>query len=198
MTRRWIVWVAAAVLGCGEPAEEPVTYGDTDRAVVVQVWAADSSYDAEFMKGQDSTRHVRLGRSQSWPVGQAQRSTSPNETRADYIRLFPGDRAVATAVPVAEPAYYDLFAAMVLDPSVTPAQLTNADTVRRLSQEGFDMPAGWTFDSIPGGEALRDQANLSGMEELVFFQNPDGTYPRVLLVPLNVVAPLRTHVRRPR
>lgn len=196
MKQRWICWAAAAAAcGCGDSADEAAAYGETDRAVVVQVWVADSAYDAEFMKGQDTTLQVRLGRSQSWPVGQAQRSTSPNDTRPDYFRLFPGSRATASTPPSAEAVYYDLYAAIVLDTAVTPEEITSADAVRHLSGQRFALPDAWTFDSIPGGEALRDQLNLSGMEELIFFQNPDGSYPRVLLMPLNVVAPLRTHRR---
>lgn len=195
MRRFLLISLAAGLLACESAQEAPmVTYGETPTAVVVRVWIADSAYDLEFVRATDTTRDARLGRTKSWLVGAATIGMSPLPQRPDYYAVFPGEGAdVATERPGSQVIQYDLYAATVLDPAVPDSALRSVPAILQYSNENFRIPPGWTFDSIPGGAALSDQINLSGMEELVFFRNPDGTYPRVLVMAMNVSVPVRRH-----
>jgi len=185
--------LAAGISACGERAQEQpkVTYGATATAVVVPVWVADTAYDLEFVRAADTTRDVRIGRSRRWLLGAATIGMSPLPERPDYYAVFPGDRAVATERPGTVAIQFDIHAAVVLDPSLSPADLRSAGDILRHANETFRMAPGWSIDSIPGGSALQDELNLSGMQELAYFANPDGTYPRILIMAQNVTAPLR-------
>lgn len=194
--RRFLLLALVTVLSaCESVQEEPaVTYGATPTAVVVRVWVNDSAHAYEFVRAADTTRDARIGRTKSWIVGAATIGMSPLPERPDYYAVFPtGGGDVATEEVGSQTIQFDLYAAAVLDPDVAAADLHSARAILAHSNESFNMPRGWTFDSIPAGEALRDQVNLSGMEELAFFRNPDGTFPRVLIMAMNVSAPLRRH-----
>jgi hypothetical protein len=195
MRRLTSTLLLAGLWACEPAQEEPaVVYGETPTAVVVRVWVADSAYDLEFVRAADTARDGRLGRTKTWLVGAATIGMSPLPHRPDYYAVFPGDGAdVATERPGSQAIQYDIYAGVVLDPEVPLAELRSAGAILRHSNESFRMPRGWTFDSIPGGAGLRDQVNLSGMEELGFFRNPDGTYPRILVMAMNVAAPIRRH-----
>lgn len=189
--------LAAGLLACGERTQEQpaVAYGATPTTVVVRVWVADTAYDLEFVRAADTSRDVRIGRSRRWLLGAATMGMSPLPERPDYYAIFPGDQAIATERAGATALQYDIFAAVVLDPTVPVAELRSASTVLRHANEPFEMPAAWTLDSVPGGAALQDELNFSGMQELTWFRNPDGSYPRILLVAQNVAAPIRRFQR---
>lgn len=196
--RACLLLLAAGLFGCAERVQEraEAAYGETPTAVVVRVWVADSAYDLEFVRAADTSRDIRLGRSRRWLLGAATMGASPLPERPDYYAIFPGDLSAATEQPGATAIQYDVYAAVVLDRTLVLAELQSSQAILRHASETFQMPAGWTLDSVPGGSALQDQLNFSGMQELSYFQNPDGTYPRVLVVAQNVTAPLR-RVQKP-
>jgi len=84
---------------------------------------------------------------------------------------------------------------VVLDPTIALTDLRSSQAILRYAGETFQMSSGWTLDSVPGGAALQDELNFSGMQELTYFQNPNGTYPRILVMAQNVIAPLRRSQR---
>jgi len=191
--RACLLLLAAGLVGCADQSQEQpeAMYGETPTAVVVRVWVADSAYDLEFVRAADTSRDVRIGRSRRWLLGAATMQVSPLPERPDYYAIFPGDQAVATERPGMTAIQYDVHAAVVLDRALGPGELRSSHAILRHASETFQMPSGWTLDSVPGGSALQDELNFSGMQELTYFRNPDGTYPRVLVMAQNVTAPLR-------
>ena len=196
--RACLLLLAAGLFGCAERVQEQAeaAYGETPTAVVVRVWIADSAYDLEFVRAADTSRDIRLGRSRRWLLGAATMGASPLPERPDYYAVFPGDLSVATEQPGATAIQYDVHAAVVLDRTLVLAELQSSQAILRHASETFQMLSGWTLDSVPGGSALQDELNFSGMRELTYFQNQDGTYPRVLVLAQNVTAPLR-RVQKP-
>ena len=197
MRRCFAVLATAGLIACEDAAREQpeATYGPTPTAVIVRVWVADSAHDLEFVRAADTSRDIRLGRSRRWLLGAATMGASPLPERPDYYAVFPGELAVATERPGATAIQFDVHAAVVLDATVEPADLHSSRAILRHAGETFRMPPGWTLDSVPGGSALQDELNFSGMQELLYFGNPDGTFPRVLVLAQNVAAPLRRSQR---
>ena len=192
--QRWVLILAAgAMIACGGDAGEADTpeYGETESAVVVPVWVNRQQVDAEFVKSEIPEENLSLG---DWAVGKAQLGQSPRPDRSDYYGVFPSDGFGVTAtMPGADAEDFDLYAAVIIDPSLSDTAIRTANSVFQFSRQKYRMPSGWTLDSIPGGEALQTKVKIESFEEFEFLfkDQQAGTYPRLLLVPMNVTVLIR-------
>ena len=190
--QRWVLILAAgAMMACEAGEADTPEYGETESAVVVPVWVDRRQIDAEFVKSDIPEENVSFG---DWAVGKAQLGQSPRPDRSDYYGVFPSDGyGVAATMPGPDAEDFDLYAAVIIDPSLPDSAIRNATSVFQFSRQKYRLPSGWTLDSIPGGDALQTKVKIASFEEFEFlFKNQqDGTYPRLLLVPMNATVPIR-------
>ncbi len=102
-------------------------------------------------------------------------STRSAQTAPDY-------NLVVSAVPDDEPAEFDVFWAVILDPDLK--EDIRAETQLVLAaQEAFTPDEHFQFSQIPSQVFLRNVLHIESLDQLADSRRPDGTFPKIAIIP---------------
>lgn len=120
---------------------------------------------------------------------------NPKDPRPNLYIVAPGDQytseqapafdhtEIISTIPVkAEPREWDVYWAIVLDPALH--EMFHSERQLLLAtQDGFNIAADFNLDRVPSIAFLRDFLHMQSVDDLARFRRPDGTLPRVVIVP---------------
>lgn len=118
----------------------------------------------------------------------------PNDQRLNLYVVMPSKQydslhgsgkfnLVLSALPRTQaPIDCDVYWALVLDPTLK-GDLTSERALILATQSGFHLPESADFADLPAAAALRDQLHLKSLADLNTLRRPDGTLPRIIIVP---------------
>jgi hypothetical protein len=123
----------------------------------------------------------------------------PNDHRPNLYVVCPGKQypsdqerdvgfnVVLNSLPRSEePVNWDVYWAIVLDPALDISFQSERDLLL-AAQDAFEAGDELNFDEIPGAALLQEKLHISSISELASFRRPDGTLPRLLIVPSHLV-----------
>ena len=134
---------------------------------------------------------ARLG---PWVLGAKLKDGQPHDSRKNLYVVFPGQQYHSDAAPEydltclvnylpdnEEPQDWDVYFALVLDPSVQNDFRDERDLV--LGGQASFRPADlMEFDDIPAANFLRSAMKIDGMAGLSRFRHKNGMLPRVAII----------------
>jgi hypothetical protein len=98
-----------------------------------------------------------------------------------------GFSVVLNSLPRSEEAVnWDVYWAIVLDPALDTSFQSERDLLL-ATQDAFESGDELDLEEIPGAALLREKLHIASMSDLVSFRRPDGTLPRLLIVPSHLV-----------
>jgi len=127
-------------------------------------------------------------------LGQLLPAQRPNDHRLNLYIVMPGSQydsadgakkfnLVLSAMPRTQaPIDWDVYWALVLDPTLK-TDLTSERALILATQAGFHLPDFAAFEDLPAAMALRDYLHLKSLDDLGKLRRPDGTLPRIIIVP---------------
>jgi hypothetical protein len=98
-----------------------------------------------------------------------------------------GFNVVLNSLPRSEEAVnWDVYWAIVLDPALDTSFQSERDLLL-AAQDTFESDGELAFEEIPGAALLREKLHIASLPDLASFRRPDGTLPRLLIVPSRLV-----------
>ncbi len=93
---------------------------------------------------------------------------------------------ISTLPRTSDPTGFDTYWALVLDPSL-PGNFTSERELLLATQDAFLPGDLFEFEDIPSVALLRRYLHAESLADLDRFRRPDGTLPRVIIVPSGLV-----------
>jgi hypothetical protein len=186
---RAVLCVTIALGGGVTAAASPPVGGGKKVPVTQPVYFDNRVMDFTFVPGR---RQFLIG---PWNIPARVERDKPRDPRPNLYIFAPGTQYMAdhapqynhneiiSTLPVkAEPRDWDVYWAIVLDPSFT-EDIHSEQQLVMSTQEGFEPAEGLLFDDIPGATFLREFLKIDSVEELRKYARQDGALPRLIIVP---------------
>lgn len=186
---RAVLCVSIALGGGATAASPPAGGGGKNTPVTQPVYFDDRVMDFTFVPGK---RQFLLG---PWKIPARVERDRPRDPRPNLYIFAPGTQYTAEHAPQynhneiistlplkAEPRDWDVYWAIVLDPSFA-EDIHSEQQLVMATQEGFEPAEGLLFDDIPGATFLREFLKIESVEALHQYARQDGELPRVIIVP---------------
>lgn len=170
-------------------ASPPAGAGAKKAPVTQPVYFDSRVMDFTFVPGK---RQFLIG---PWNIPARVERDKPRDPRPNLYIFAPGTQYAAEHAPEynhneiistlplkAEPREWDVYWAIVLDPSFTD-DIRSEQQLVMATQEGFEPAEGLLFDDIPGATFLREFLKMDSMDALKRYVRKDGELPRVVIVP---------------
>lgn len=108
--------------------------------------------------------------------------TPGTQYTAEHAPQYNHNEIISTLPLKAEPRDWDVYWAIVLDPTFKD-DIHGEQQLVMATQEGFEPDDNLLFDDIPGATFLREFLKVESVEDLEKYRRPDGALPRVIIVP---------------
>jgi hypothetical protein len=182
--------VSAGSLASGAPSRSPEEARST-RAVYFDGRSAELSFE----RVRRASAAFRFG---PWELDAYASREKPKDPRPNLYIVAPGEQYTAEAAPSfdhteiistmplnPEPREWDVYWALVLDPTLKDEFHSERQLIL-ATQDGFPEPAGYTVESLPAYTFLKQFLKVQTAEDLERYRRPDGTLPRLIIVPAGV------------
>ncbi len=169
-----------------------VPTGDGRRPQIDSAYYAGQQANFTVVMPATSRRMARVG---PWLYGVRLRDSRPSDRRRNLYLVFPGSQhrvrggedydhdCVLSGMPKTdEPAEWDVWWAIVLDPSLHD-EFRGERALIEEAQNTFLPPDLMDFEDVPGQRFLREGLKIDSVADLARFRHKDGTLPRVVIVP---------------
>ncbi len=169
-----------------------VPTGDGRRPQIDSAYYAGQQVNFTVVMPATSRRMARVG---PWLYGVRLRDSRPSDRRRNLYLVFPGlqhrargwgdydhDCVLSGMPKTDEPAEWDVWWAIVLDPSLHDEFRGERELIEE-AQGTFSPPDLMDFEDVPGQRFLRAGLKIDSVADLARFRHKDGTLPRVVIVP---------------
>jgi hypothetical protein len=119
----------------------------------------------------------------------------PRDPHPNLYIVAPGDQYTSEQTPAfdhteiistlpvkTEQREWDVYWAVVLDPALRETFHSERQLIL-ATQNGFSVPTDFDLEQVPGIAFLRQFLKVQTLEDMERFQRPDGTLPRLIIVP---------------
>ncbi len=114
--------------------------------------------------------------------GRGQQPETGASSDTHSAKTAPECNLVLSAIPAEEPAEFDVYWAVVLDPNLK--EDIRAETQLVLAaQEPFTPDEQFHFTQVPSHAFLRNVLHIESLDQLADSKRPDGTFPKVAIIP---------------